>query len=90
MEFFAQTSSYYAPSAAATGLAAGFMAVSGLIILFSLIAAAVSILIIVSLWKIFKKAGKNGWEAIIPIYNIITLLEISESPMWYQMDSRPI
>lgn len=35
-----------------------------------------SILIIVSLWKIFKKAGKPGWASIVPIYNMIVLLEI--------------
>ncbi|OQY03448.1 MAG: hypothetical protein B6I20_05040 [Bacteroidetes bacterium 4572_117] len=29
-----------------------------------------------SLWKIYKKAGKNGCAAIIRIYNIIVHLEI--------------
>ena len=42
-----------------------------------------SILIIVSLWKIFKKAGKPGWASIVPIYNMIVLLEITELPLWY-------
>lgn len=40
------------------------------------------IITIISMWKIFKKAGRNGWEAIVPIYNIIVLLEISEIPVW--------
>ena len=31
-------------------------------------------------WKIFKKAGKNGWEALIPIYSSWTLFEISGYP----------
>ena len=35
-----------------------------------------SILIIVSLWKIFKKAGKPGWASIVPIYNMIVLFFI--------------
>lgn len=48
-----------------------------------LVGAGISILIFVALWKIFKKAGKKGWEAIIPIYNIIVLLEISGLPTWY-------
>jgi len=30
-----------------------------------------------------KKAGREGWEAIIPIYNMIVLLEITGLPMWY-------
>lgn len=44
---------------------------------------AIGIFMIVCMWKIFKKAGKNGWEAIIPIYNIIVLLEIVNLPLWY-------
>lgn len=42
-----------------------------------------SILTIVSLWKIYKKAGKPGWASIIPIYNIIVLLQIVDLPLWY-------
>ena len=34
-------------------------------------------------WKIFVKAGKPGWAAIIPIYNIIILLEIVGKPTWW-------
>ena len=44
---------------------------------------AVMILMIVSMWKIFTKAGKPGWAAIIPIYNIIVLLEIAGKPLWW-------
>lgn len=42
-----------------------------------------SLLMIVSLWKIFKKAGKPGWASIVPIYNTIVLLEITGLPLWY-------
>ena len=31
------------------------------------------ILIIAGLWKVFEKAGKPGWAAIVPIYNVIVL-----------------
>ena len=34
-------------------------------------------------WKVFEKAGKPGWAAIVPIYNIIVLLEIIEKPIWW-------
>lgn len=34
----------------------------------------------VCLWKIFVKAGKPGWAAIIPIYNLIILCEIVGRP----------
>ncbi len=43
----------------------------------------VMILVIVALWKVFEKAGKPGWAAIIPIYNIIVLLEIVGKPLWW-------
>jgi len=41
------------------------------------------ILIIASMWKIFTKAGKPGWAAIIPIYNLIVWLEIVNKPVWW-------
>ncbi len=44
---------------------------------------AITILVIIALWKIFEKAGKPGWAAIIPIYNIIVLLEIVGKPLWW-------
>lgn len=44
---------------------------------------AVILLIIAGMWKIFVKAGKPGWAAIVPIYNIIVLLEITGKPIWW-------
>ncbi|HOW39707.1 MAG TPA: DUF5684 domain-containing protein [Bacteroidales bacterium] len=44
---------------------------------------ALFVLMIVSMWKIFTKAGKPGWACIIPIYNIIVLLEIVGKPWWW-------
>jgi hypothetical protein len=35
------------------------------------------------MWKIFEKADKPGWAAIVPIYNIIILLEIVGKPTWW-------
>lgn len=34
-------------------------------------------------WKIFTKAGKPGWASIVPVYNILVLLEIVGKPWWY-------
>jgi hypothetical protein len=34
-------------------------------------------------WKIYKKAGKEGWAAIVPVYNIVILLEIVNKPSWW-------
>lgn len=48
-----------------------------------LIPVAICIFSIVSFWYIFKKAGKEGWQSLIPIYNNIVLIEIVGLPMWY-------
>lgn len=44
---------------------------------------AIIVLMIASFWKIFVKAGKPGWYCLIPIYNIIVLLEICGKPLWW-------
>jgi ABC-type sulfate transport system permease subunit len=38
---------------------------------------------LIGLWKIFEKAGKPGWAALIPIYNAVVLLEIIDRPIWW-------
>jgi hypothetical protein len=43
----------------------------------------VAILVIAGMWKLFTKAGKPGWAAIIPIYNLIVLLQIAGKPAWW-------
>ncbi|MCL4869835.1 MAG: signal peptidase I [Anaerolineae bacterium] len=40
-------------------------------------------LLIAAQWKIFVKAGKPGWAAIVPIYNIVILLELVGRPLWF-------
>lgn len=43
-----------------------------------------AILIIAGLWTTFEKAGKPGWAAIIPIYNMYVLTEIAgKDIMWF-------
>lgn len=65
-------SDYYSTNMndASTG---GLLAAFGHIWLFTMI---VSIVTIVAMWKLFKKAGKPGWASIIPIYNTYTLFDI--------------
>jgi hypothetical protein len=48
-----------------------------------IIYVAIFVLLIVSQWKVFTKAGKPGWACLIPIYNIIVLLEIIGKPWWW-------
>ncbi len=60
--------------------AAGMAVIS---IVMGLVYLIVLVVIIASMWKIYTKAGKPGWAAIVPIYNIIVLLEIIGKPTWW-------
>jgi len=62
------------------GAAAGIFAIFSALLIPILIVAAI---MIVAHWKIYEKAGKPGWAAIIPIYNLIILLEIVGKPLWW-------
>ena len=43
------------------------------------------VLYIVIMWKIFEKADEEGWKALIPVYNTITLLKIVGKPWWWML-----
>lgn len=62
-----------------SGLTGAFASKGILIVILFIISY---VLIIVSLWKIFKKAGKPGWASIIPIYNIYVICQIAEKKWW--------
>jgi hypothetical protein len=38
---------------------------------------------IAGMWKVFTKAGKPGWAAIIPIYNLYVMLDIGDNDWWW-------
>ncbi len=44
---------------------------------------AILIFFLACYWKIFAKAGKPGWAAIIPFYNTIVMLDIAGRPLWW-------
>ena len=48
-----------------------------------IISLAFAVFIIAAMWRIFTKAGKPGWAAIIPIYNLYVLLKITGRPGWW-------
>jgi len=52
-------------------------------ILAPLIMLAITVFIIAAMWKVFSKAGKPGWAALVPIYNVIVMLEIAGRPVWW-------
>jgi hypothetical protein len=44
---------------------------------------ALLVLLVIANWKIYTKAGQPGWAILIPIYNILVLLEIVGKPWWW-------
>ncbi len=50
--------------------------------LFLLIELAVIALVVAGLWKLFEKAGRPGWAALIPIYNTIVMQDIVGREAW--------
>ena len=53
------------------------MVIGGLILL------SYFVILIIAQWKIYEKAGREGWESIVPIYNIYVLFEICGKPGWW-------
>lgn len=58
------------------------VAVAGFSMVYSLIGLALAILVLVAWWKVFVKAGKPGWAAIIPLYNTYCMFQISFGNGW--------
>lgn len=56
---------------------------AGVMVVYLLISLAIAVVSIIAMWKIFTKAGKPGWAAIIPVYNFVVLYQIvGMNPLW--------
>jgi len=38
---------------------------------------------IIAFWRVFTKAGRPGWAALIPFYNLYTLCKVAGRPGWW-------
>jgi hypothetical protein len=47
------------------------------------VAWAGGLVVLVSLWFVFKKAKRPGWAAIIPIYSTLVMIWIVKRPWWW-------
>jgi hypothetical protein len=43
----------------------------------------VVVVCIIAQWVVFTKAGRGGWEVLIPFYGTIVLLQIVGKPWWW-------
>jgi hypothetical protein len=41
------------------------------------------VLMIAAVWRVFSKAGRPGWAAIIPIYNVYVMIRVAGKPGWW-------
>lgn len=52
-------------------------------IFMALTAIIFAIVNIVAFWRIFEKAGIAGWKSIIPVYNLLNILDIAGKPRYW-------
>ena len=50
---------------------------------FFVIYAAVIVLVIAGMWKMFVKAGQQGWLSIIPILNTYVIIKLAGREGWW-------
>ena len=72
-------SMYTTSSSDAAGAAMGI----GMLIFLIFFYLAIFIVMGISMWRLFVKAGKPGWAAIVPIYNNVIQLKIIGRPLWW-------
>ena len=48
-----------------------------------ILTAVFLILVFSGCWKLFEKAGRKGWEALIPVYSLYVMLKLSGRPIWW-------
>ena len=63
--------------------AAGAAGIIPLLMIPILIGLVLWLVAIIGTWKVFDKAGKPGWAAIIPIYQLIVWQEVTGRPVWW-------
>lgn len=65
------------------GIIQTFKAMGAFAIILVLITITASVLTIIGKWKVFKKAGYDGWESFIPYHNLIISCQIAGiTPLW--------
>ncbi|MFC0434962.1 DUF5684 domain-containing protein [Kutzneria buriramensis] len=53
------------------------------VLIFALIGVALWVFEVAAVWRVFTKAGRPGWGAIIPIYNLYLMIKVAGRPGWW-------
>lgn len=75
------TTSSYSSSSTMTPTESAVFGAAGVVYFVAMVVVAV--ISIVSMWRLFTKAGKPGWASIVPVYSDIVRLEIAGRPLWW-------
>ena len=51
-------------------------------LIYSLVVLLVSVVTIVSFWRMFEKAGEKGWKSLIPLYNAYIMFKVAGYNGW--------
>ena len=74
---------YRASSSSAAGLGAAFAALGVFVVILAIIGIAAAVLMLIGQYKMFKKAGRRGYEGLIPVHSTFVLFEIAGiNPIW--------
>src|SRR5580704_14110601 len=57
----------------------------GFLLVILLLGLVFGIIEVAGMWKMFIKAGRPGWAAIIPFYNFWVLFEVAGKPGWWSL-----
>lgn len=76
----AQTLDYTTTSEVTTSPAAGIFGGTFLVVWLVL-----ALVMIVSMWKLFEKAGQAGWKSLVPVYSFWVLCELVGKPGWWSL-----
>jgi signal peptidase I len=44
---------------------------------------AIQVLHFLGTFRLYQKAGRKSWEALVPVYNAIVLMQIIRRPKWW-------
>lgn len=49
----------------------------------NIIVLAILVAMLASLWKIYEKAGEEGWTSLVPFYNMWVWIHMVGRPAWF-------
>lgn len=41
-----------------------------------------TLIVLASMWRLFRKAGRPAWAALVPVYDMVIMFRIADRPAW--------